>query len=217
MSDTHSAQLGAIGFNAHLAFFDRDDDQKISLRETRRGLARIGLGHLIALPATAMIHAGVAGLGVVRGNLQNPLALSIPSVGTLRHPDTAIIDERTAFDPARLEDAYARYARRYPGEALTLGEIAELATERLQHTRGVLDVLLLPGGVAGTFLEWGALLWLAGELRDGQRVLTKRAVSRFYTDPEFFSDVATRLKQVRAQRTESVRGQLRNLVQTWLL
>jgi hypothetical protein len=206
------------GFNAHLEFFDRDGDQKISVRETQLGLERIGLGHLVAWPATALIHLGVAGLGVVRGNWQNPLQLSMPSVGVLRHPDTALVDERAAFDPARLDGVFAKHGRRCGGEALTLAEIAAMTTERLRtKTRGLTELLLLPGGMAGTFVEWGALFWLAGELRDGRRVLTKRAALRFYTDPQFFHDVASRLERLRAERARSTMGSFRNLVQRWFL
>jgi hypothetical protein len=213
-----SADLSAIGFNAHLAFFDRDDDQKISLRETQLGLERIGLGHLVAWPATAVIHLGVAGLGLVRGNLQNPLQLSLPSVGLLRHPDTALVDERAAFDASRLDQVFSKYGREYAGEALTLAEIATMASDRLREkTHGITELLLLPGGVAGTFVEWVALFWLAGELRDASRILTKRAVLRFYTDPRFFHDVARRLERVRRRRARSTAGGLRNFVQRWLL
>ena len=213
-----SADLGAIGFNAHLVYFDRDDDQKISLQETQLGLERIGFGHLIAWPATALIHLGVAGLGIVRGRWQNPLQLSIPDVGLLRHPDTALLDERAAFDATRLDQVFRRYGRKYAGDALTLPEILEMASERLlSETHGIGELLLLPGGAVGTFVEWGALLWFAGELRDERRILSKRAVLRFYTDPQFFEEVARRQEQLRDQRSRSAGGGLRNLVQRWLL
>jgi hypothetical protein len=215
--ETHQGDT-TIGFNAHLGFFDRDGDEKISLHETYFGLERIGLGRLVAAPATALIHLGVAGLGVMRGRLQNPLSLSIPSVGLLRHPDTAIVNEQAAFDPTQLGEAFARHGRQYAGAALTFAEIVAMASERLREkTRGISELLLLPSGVVGTLVEWGALLWLAGEQHDGQRVLTKPAALRFYTDPQFFHDVASRQEQAREQRASSARGNLRNFVQRWLL
>lgn len=208
----------AIGFNAHLVFFDRDHDQHISLEETGLGLERIGFGHLIAWPAAALIHLGVAGLGLVRGNLQNPLQLSIPSVGLLRHPDTAVLDDHADFDSSRLDAIFMKYGRQYAGRALTLPELIRMTSDRLRaQTHGLKELMLLPGGAAGTAIEWGALFWLAGEMRDGQRLLSKRDVLRFYTDPEFFQEVAKRVERARARRSRSAAGGLRNLVQRWVL
>lgn len=208
----------AEGFNAHLEFFDRDRDQKISLLETKSGLQRLGLGHMISLPATGAIHAGLFALGLAQGKLQNPLYLSMPGVGLLRHPDTALVDKHAEFDFASFDAAFAQYGREYEGEALTLSEISAMASARLlKKTRGIGELLLLPGGAVGTFVEWGALLWLAGERRDGKNILTKDAVRRFYTDPRFFGDVQTRLEQLREQRSRAPSGKLRNVVQTWFL
>jgi hypothetical protein len=136
----------------------------------------------------------------------------------LRHPDTALIDQHAELDLAQLEEMFAKYARKYPGEALTLTEILVMTSARLREkTRGFSELLLLPGGAVGTFVEWVALLWLAGELRDGQHVLTKSEAFRFYKDPQFFHDVAGRLEEVRKLRATSVKGNLRNFVQSWLL
>ena len=211
--------MDTSGFNAHLLFFDRNADRHISLFETHTGLEQIGLGRLIALPATVMIHLGIAGLSVIRGDdLQNPLSLSIPAVGLLRHPDTALVDKGARFDSERVDKVFATYGRQHAGEALTFGEIAAMAAERLvQSPTGLMDVLLLPSGAAGTAIEWSALFWLAGEELQGRRILSKRAVLRFYTDPEFFFDVAKRVREERSRRAGSLRGGIRNFVQAWVL
>jgi hypothetical protein len=222
MSQVQTEQSGSSptaapkGFTAHLEFFDQDDDQQISLRETLNGLERIGIGRLIAIPATAMIHLGVSGLGLVRGNLQNPLHLSLSRVGVLRHPDVAFVDRRHAFDASRLEEAFAQYGKQNTGDALTLSESLEMVGARLFQKTKATELLLLPSGVVGAALEWGALLWLAGEWRDGKLVLTKQAARAFYTDPSFFNVVARRLELVRRERATSAAGKVRNLVQTWL-
>jgi hypothetical protein len=222
MSQVQSMQPGSShtappeGFTAHLKFFDENDDQRISIRETLKGLERIGIGRLLAVPATILIHLGVSGLGLARGNLQNPILLSISRVSVLRHPDVAFVDRRHAFDETRLEDAFARYGRQNAGEALTFFESLEMISARLlQKTKGT-ELLLLPSGVVGAAVEWSALLWLAGERRDGKLVLTKQAAQDFYTDSSFFNVVAERLEQVRRERASSAAGKLRNLVQTWL-
>jgi hypothetical protein len=95
----------------------------------------------------------------------------------------------------------ARSGRKYRGEALTFREIATLASARLlENATDFSEMLLLPSGAVGTFVEWGALLWLAGTRRDGKQILTKDAMIRFYTDPRFFQDVQPRLEALREQR-----------------
>jgi hypothetical protein len=208
----------ANGFNPHLAYFDADGDDHISLGETFIGLKRIGFGYGMSLPATAMIHLGVAGLGLVRGQPQNPLHLAMPSVGRLRHPDTAIVDTRDRFDIEQLEAVFRQYGQRYAGDALTMAELTAMATARLfQAVKARHELLLLPVGIGGTILEWGALAWFCGEKRDGQQVLSREAVRRFYTDARFFDDIAARVERQRKTRGRSLVGRLRNALQTWLL
>lgn len=222
MTQVQTVQSGAShasppeGFNAHLKFFDENDDQRISIPETLKGLERIGIGHLLAVPATVLIHLGVSGLGLVRGNVQNPMLLSMPRVGVLRHPDVAFVDRRHAFDESRLDEAFARYGRENGGDALTFSESLKMVSARLLQKTKATEWLLLPSGAVGAAVEWGALLWLAGERRDGKLVLTREAAQGFYTDPSFFEVVARRLELVRRERASSAAGKLRNLVQTWL-
>ena len=208
----------AIGFTEHLAFFDADHDQKISLRETQQGLERLGLGHLLTLPGALMIHAGVAGLGLLRANFQSPAQLALPAAGFVRHPDSDLVDAEGNFDAARLEQVFAQYGRSFGDECLTLPELLTMASARVvQHgARDAKELLLLPGGVAATLVEWVALWWMAGEFRDGKRVLGREAVQRFYTDAQFFDDVARHVAMLREERAERILGRARNFVQTWL-
>ena len=213
-----NGRLHAVGFTEHLAFFDRDHDRRISLRETQRGLERLGLGYLLTVPGALLIHAGVAGLGVVRANFQSPAQLSLPAAGFVRHPDTDLVDAQGQFDAARLAAVFDAHARRFRGEALTLSELLGMATGRvIEHgTRDLRDVLLLPGGIAAAAVEWTALWWMAGEFREGKRVLSQQTVLRFYTDAHFFDDVARRITLQREERSERLLGRVRNFAQTWL-
>lgn len=209
----------AIGFTEHLAFFDADQDQQISLRETQQGLERLGLGYLLTLPGALMIHGGVAALGLLRGNAQSPAHLALPGTGFVRHPDTDLVNEQGDFDAAKLDAVFARYAHTFPGEALTLSELMHLTQARVlaQTARNASSLLLLPTGVMAAALEWGALWWMAGEFREGKRVLTKQAILRFYTDPQFFHDVAKHIATLREERAERLLGRARNFMQTWVI
>ncbi|HEX6243249.1 MAG TPA: caleosin family protein [Polyangiales bacterium] len=210
--------MRAVGFTEHLLFFDTDHDRRISLRETQRGLTRLGLGHLVTLPGALFIHAGVAGLGLLRANFQSPAHLSLPEVGFVRHPDTDLVDREGQFDAARLSSVFAQYGRTFSGEALTLPELLGMTTGRVieRGTRDAKDLLLLPGGIAAAALEWVALWWMAGEFREGKRVLSQQTVLRFYTDSHFFNDVARHVTLEREARSERLLGRVRNFVQTWL-
>lgn len=206
------------GFNPHLAYFDADGDERISPGETFIGLKRIGFGYAMSLPATAMIHLGVAGLGLVRGQPQNPLHLAMPSVGRLRHPDTAIVDTQNRFELEQLEAVFHQYGQQYAGDALTMSELTAMAAARLfQASKARHEFLFLPVGIGGTILEWGALAWFCGEKRDGQQVLSREVVRRFYTDARFFDDVAARVERQRKTRNRSLVGRVRNVLQTWVL
>jgi hypothetical protein len=209
----------AIGFGEHLAFFDTNQDRKISVVETQRGLERLGLGHLLTVPGALFIHAGVASMGLLGGQAMSPTALPLPDTGFVRHPDTDLVDAEGEFVPARLDAVFAKYARTFPGEALTLSELLLLTQARvLRHTgHSATELLLLPSGAVAAAIEWTALWWMAGEYRGAKRVLHKQAVQRFYTDPHFFHDVAKHIATEREARAERVLGRVRNFMQKWLI
>jgi hypothetical protein len=205
-------------FNEHLAFFDRDENGKISLTETVHGLERLGFGYLLTVPGTAAIHVSVALLGLVQAKPVSARALELPKTGTVRHPDTRLIDEQGKFDEARLDALFREHGKRFAGEALTMSEIVRMlgATLVSSAQRSLQDALLMPTGIVAVAVEWGALLWVAGQQRDGVPVLEKRAVHAFYTDAHFFDHVAERLAKLRAERASTSLGRARNFVQRWL-
>jgi hypothetical protein len=208
----------ATGLRPHLAFFDRDGDAAISLAETRTGLSRLGFGRLLAGPGSLAIHLGVAGLALVGGRLVNPFALDLDATGKTRHPDLALVDADGAFDPSALRTVFARYGKRFGGEALTTAEVCTMIGVRVV-ARASLDATalpLLPLGLAAAAVEWIALLWTAGSTRDGVRVLEREAVRRFYEDPRFFDAVADRIATERQRRETSWSGCARNVLQAWI-
>lgn len=209
----------AIGFNEHLAFFDQNDDHKISIRESKVGLERLGFGRLLTIPGALAINFGVTALGLLQGRMVNPGNLELPSTGFVRHPDSDFIDDAGNFDDARLDAVFARHGRTFGGAALTLAELAAMVGTRvLDDARDdVRELLLLPVGVGAVAVEWGALLWVAGSRREGKLVLERDTVRRFYTDPRFFHDVAQRIADERRRRGQTALGTLRNVVQDWLI
>jgi peroxygenase len=205
-------------FNEHLAFFDRDENGKISPKETVGGLERLGFGYLVTVPGAAAIHAGVAVLGHLQAKPVSARELELPKTGTVRHPDTRLIDEQGNFDEARLDALFREHGKHFAGEALTVSEIARMLGATLVSCaqRSLQDALLMPTGIVAVAVEWGALLWVAGQQRDGVPVLEKSAVHAFYTDPHFFEQVAERLAKLRAERARTSLGRARNFVQRWL-
>jgi hypothetical protein len=211
--------MRAIGFNEHLAFFDENGDHKISPRESKRGLERLGFGHLLTVPAAFVINFGVATLALLRGRPLNPANLELPATGFVRHPDTDLIDDQGNLDERRLREAFKRHGKTFYGAAVTLSELASLLGARVVEdaSGSPLDMLMLPLGASAAAVEWGALFFVAGHMRAGKHVLERETVRRFYTDPEFFDDVAIRVAKVRAIRSRSKLGSLRNFIQDWLL
>jgi len=210
--------LCAVGFNEHLKFFDSDGDDQISPAECRRGLERLGFGHLVAFPAAIAINLSVAGLGLMQRLPLHPAKLGLPRTGFVRHPDTDLVDRDGNFDDARLDALFARSGRRFAGEALTLGELTAMLLGHLGG-RALEDgkqLLLLPIGAPAVLVEWGALFWLASTLREGKRVLEKDSVRRFYTDADFFHELERRIEESRYARRHTTLGAARNGLQRWL-
>lgn len=211
--------LRAVGFVEHLKFFDLNDDQRISIRESQQGLERLGFGHLLSIPGSVAINLGVAGLGLLQGRLVNPLELALPTSAFVRHSDMNLVDDNGDFDQARLDSMFTTYGKELEGVALTLPEIASMLSARVvkDAQSSAKELLMLPVGLTAVAVEWGALVWVAGTMRQGKLVLEKETVRRFYTDPRFFHDVAHRIAEQRAARSQTALGVARNRLQSWLL
>lgn len=81
------------------------------------------------------------------------------------------------------------------GEALTLPEITRLLADRVVNDAqsSAKELLMLPVGLTAVAVEWGALLWVAGTMRDGRLVLEKDTVRGVCTDARFFHGRRVRL------------------------
>jgi hypothetical protein len=213
------APAKAIGLSEHLVFFDADEDHKISVFETMQGLERLGFGHLLSMPSAVTINLSVAMLGLVQGKVLNPNRLALPTTGFVRHGDTELVDDQGYFDDGALRAAFSHFGQQHAGQALTVSELAAMVTTRLvaSSSGNLVKQLGLPLGLGAVAVEWGTLLWLAGTRRDGELVLELEAVRRFYTDPQFFHELAARLTAERSERARTLRGKARNLVQSWLI
>jgi hypothetical protein len=209
----------AIGFNEHLEFFDGNEDHKISLYESQKGLERLGFGRLLTVPAAFAINFGISGLCLLQGRLMNPANLELPRAGFVRHPDTDLIDDEGNFDDDRLDAVFAMYGKCFEGDALTMTELCTMVGRRLLEDakNSTIELLLLPVGLMGVTVEWAALVWIAGSKRENHLVLEKDTVRRFYTDARFFHDIALRIAKERTDRSQSLLGMARNFIQDWVI
>ena len=155
----------------HLAFFDRNSDAKVSVRETLGGLRMLGIPAVVALPAAISINGAMA-----TPTAGYPtLTLHIRSIEAGIHgSDTGIYDDNGLFVPEKFEAWFKTWDQDGDG-ALNLKELAK----RLYKEEDLYDFfgLIASGG------EFGALYLVAAE--DGkiskERMLGLYDGSLFYT------------------------------------
>jgi len=197
------------GILPHLEdFFDRNHDGKISLRETYDGLRRLDIGRL----SSAAFAVGINfGLGVVAKT--NPFALSLEKVARTRHPgDTATVDDRGTLRRKRIDEIFARHARRY-GDALTRAELVELGGSDLLRDG---HFWTWPRDAAAVLGEWGLYFKIGSEERNGEQVLTRRRIDELYSDETLFDRLAAENQQKRVARAGTLGGRLENAFHAWI-
>jgi hypothetical protein len=201
--------LPKAGILPHLEeFFDRNHDGKIGLGETYDGLRRLDFGRLTSVATALAINFGLAALGRT-----SPFGLSLEKMSHTKHPgDTGAIDTRGGFHEERIEQLFAKYARRY-GDALTATELLELAVSDLLHD---LHWLTLPRDAVAVLGKWGLLFKAGAEERDGQLVLTKQRVLDFYLDDRLFDRLALENQHKREVREQTLVGRAENAFHTWI-
>jgi peroxygenase len=175
----------------HVDFFDADHDGRISLSETYCGLRRLGLG-----AARSAAFAGVinAALGSSTSGAAS-LSVDAERIHAGKHAsDTGVYDASGRFSQARFRQLFASYDSDGDG-ALDTVELNRM------YAGSRTDLM----GHLGSRAEFGLLLDLAGEDRNGKRVLTRERLLRFYNGSLFYQlaeDVAAR----RASRPVTLRG-----------
>jgi peroxygenase len=165
----------------HVDFFDTDHDGKITLADTYEGLRRLGYGLLQSASFASVINAAL-GSSTSGGP---SLTIDTGRIHAGMHPsDTGVYDSKGRFSEPRFRRLFARYDADGDG-AIDADDLRRLfAANRT-------DLL----GHLGSRAEFGLLLDLAGEQRDGKKVLTRDRLKRFYNGSLFYEiaeEVASR-------------------------
>ncbi len=179
----------------HVDFFDTDRDGKITLLETYQGLRRLGLG-----AARSAVFGGVINAALGPSTSRAPsLTVDADHIHAGKHgSDTGVYDEEGHF----VQESFDRLFARYDGDedgALDRRDLARLFEGNRTDLIGHL----------GSVAEFGLLLCLAGEDRNGRKVLTRQRLEEFY-DGSLFYKLADEVGARRADARASLSGALRN-------
>ncbi|AUX36731.1 MULTISPECIES: caleosin family protein [Sorangium] len=174
--DVRGAQPAALGdrtaLEMHSAFFDRNHDGIITLRETYEGLRAIGIGRVLSAWFALVIN-GALGLPTSRSFVPT-LSITLENIHRAKHAsDTGVYDKDGRFDPQKFEELFARWDKDRDG--------ALNARELVARTLGDRDLLDVFGFLASAG-EWAVLYALAG--KGGK--LTREQLRRMYDGTLFY-------------------------------
>jgi len=179
----------------HVDFFDTNHDGKITLSDTYRGLRRLGLGTV-----RSATFAGVINVALGSSTAGAPsLTVDAERIHAGKHrSDTGVYDKNGRFSLARFRRLFARYDADGDG-ALDGEELTRLFAGNRTDIVGHL----------GSKAEFGLLLDLAGEDRNGKKVLTRVRLERFYNGSLFYR-LAEEVVARRASEWATLRGAVRS-------
>ncbi|AUX47274.1 uncharacterized protein SOCE26_087920 [Sorangium cellulosum] len=174
--DVYGSRPAALGemtaLEKHSAFFDRNHDGIITLRETYEGLRAIGIGRVLSAWFALFIN-GVLGTTTSRSFIPT-LSITLENVHRGKHAsDTGVYDKDGRFNPERFEELFSRWDKDRDG--------ALNARELVARTLGDRDMLDVFGFLASAG-EWTVLYALAG--RGGK--LTREQLRRMYDGTLFY-------------------------------
>lgn len=179
----------------HVDFFDTNHDGKITLSDTYRGLRRLGFGTLRSAGFAGVINAA---LGSSTSRAPS-LTVDAGRIHAAKHrSDTGVYDQKGRFSPPRFNRLFAKYDANGDG-ALDGRELARLFSDNRTDLIGHL----------GSKAEFGLLMELAGETRNGKKVLTRQRLEHFY-DGSLFYELAEDVASRRASEWALLRGALRS-------
>lgn len=187
-------------------FFDANRDGLISYGESFAGLRKLGVGRLAAVGAAFAINIGLG--RKTQGGL---LTVNLDNITDGMHGgDSDILDTDGSFVPAKLDAMFDGFAKKY-GDAITREEVIAFRKDNFARDPESKSVDYVAG-----IGEWDLLFRHASVDRDGEKVLTKADVVRFYTDDKFFHELADRHQAKRDSRAGTLPGELANLWNTWV-
>ncbi|WP_437966269.1 caleosin family protein [Sorangium sp. So ce260] len=174
--DAYGARPAALGdktaLEMHSAFFDRNHDGVITLRETYEGLRALGIGRALSA-SFALVINGVLGLPTSRSFVPT-LSITLENIHRAKHAsDTGVYDKDGRFDPQKFDELFSRWDKDRDG--------ALNARELVARTLGDRDLLDVFGFLASAG-EWAVLYALAG--KGGK--LTREQLRRMYDGTLFY-------------------------------
>lgn len=156
----------------HVDFFDTNHDGRITLSETYHGFRRLGFGAVRSAAFAGVINAA---LGPTTSGAPS-LTVDTERIHAGRHgSDTGIYDKQGRFSRPRFRRLFARYDAN-GDDALDGEDLARLFADKRNDIVGHL----------GSKAEFALLLEIAGEDRQGGKVLTRRRLERFYNGSLFY-------------------------------
>lgn len=156
----------------HVDFFDTNHDGKVTLADTYRGFRRLGYDSV-----RSGVFAGVinAALGTSTSGFPS-LTVATRRIHVAKHKsDTGVFDKQGRFSAARFKRLFERHDKDGDG-ALSGGELSRMLA------RNRIDLM----GHLGSKAEFTLLFDLAGEMREGQKVLTRERLGDFYNGSLFY-------------------------------
>lgn len=174
----------------HVDFFDTNHDGRITVGETYSGLRRLGFDITRSLVFAAVINGGLG------PSTSRKLSLTIETerIHLGKHgSDSGVYDGRGHFSAQR-------FAALFSG--LEPGAEGGLDAHQLRRmiARNRTDVV----GHLASRVEFALLMEIAGEIRNGRRVLTRERLEKFY-DGSLLYKVAARRRQSRVRSAHGAR------------
>jgi len=183
----------------HVDFFDADHDGQITLADTYLGLRRLGLGAIRSAAFAGVINAV---LGTSTSRVPS-LTVDVERIHAGKHEsDTGVYDRNGRFSLPRFRRLFDRFDVDRD-DALDGEDLARLFAGKRTDLIGHL----------GSKAEFGLLFGLAGQERNGKRVLTRDRLKRFYNGSLFYQ-LAREVATERASQGTGLLGMLRNGIQT---
>ncbi|KAF3331545.1 putative peroxygenase 4 [Carex littledalei] len=172
----HSKAANLTALQMHAAFFDRDNDGIIYIKETYQGLRAIGVNVAVAVAGSLFINGALSPLTRPPGTGSSPLLpIYIENISKGKHgSDTDAYDSDGKFVPEKFEEIFTTYAKTNPN-ALSSQELENM----LQGNQEPGDVK----GRVGSRAEWMLLYNLA---KDEDGFLQKDTVKSVYDGSLFY-------------------------------
>lgn len=183
----------------HARYFDPDQDEAITPKQSLVGMTNLGVPWLLAAPLALIIHAFLGYLTRRRATL----SISVPEIARGKHPfESGIFGPGGALDEAAFEALFAGPQTRAPRDRVTYGEFRRLLLKNGDPNKpfGPLGSL---AARALSAAEVYTLFCLASDCKKelegvSQRAMSRKNLRRFY-EGRLFRVLARRRRVLRSR------------------